>query len=129
MKCSACSKAMVALELRGVEVDYCPACRSAWLDRGELQELLPPGALAAAWSGWFRAGKAGEKKKRCPICRVRMDKKEFNASPPVCLDVCPRDHGIWFDPGELGEVLKARAPEGGGEVVGLLKDIFGTRTV
>jgi len=25
---------------QGVEIDYCPACRGVWLDRGELDRLL-----------------------------------------------------------------------------------------
>jgi len=27
-------------ERQGVEIDYCPACRGIWLDRGELDKLL-----------------------------------------------------------------------------------------
>jgi Zn-finger nucleic acid-binding protein len=27
-------------ERHGVEIDYCPACRGIWLDRGELDKLL-----------------------------------------------------------------------------------------
>jgi Zn-finger nucleic acid-binding protein len=27
-------------ERQGVEIDYCPACRGVWLDRGELDKLL-----------------------------------------------------------------------------------------
>jgi Zn-finger nucleic acid-binding protein len=25
---------------QGVEIDYCPACRGVWLDRGELDKLV-----------------------------------------------------------------------------------------
>lgn len=27
-------------ERQGVEIDYCPACRGVWLDRGELDKIL-----------------------------------------------------------------------------------------
>lgn len=27
-------------ERQGIEIDYCPACRGIWLDRGELDKLL-----------------------------------------------------------------------------------------
>ena len=33
---------------QGVEIDYCPACRGVWLDRGELDKLLDRAAVAAA---------------------------------------------------------------------------------
>lgn len=32
---------------QGVEIDYCPACRGIWLDRGELDKLLEKAAAAA----------------------------------------------------------------------------------
>ena len=33
-------------ERQGVEIDYCPACRGIWLDRGELDKLLERAATA-----------------------------------------------------------------------------------
>jgi Zn-finger nucleic acid-binding protein len=27
-------------ERSGIEIDYCPACRGVWLDRGELDKIL-----------------------------------------------------------------------------------------
>jgi Zn-finger nucleic acid-binding protein len=33
---------------QGVEIDYCPACRGIWLDRGELDKLLERSAAASA---------------------------------------------------------------------------------
>ena len=48
MKCPTCIDApLVMAERQGVEIDYCPACRGIWLDRGELDKLLDR-ALAAA---------------------------------------------------------------------------------
>lgn len=41
MKCPTCSDTpLVMAERQGVEIDYCPACRGIWLDRGELDKLL-----------------------------------------------------------------------------------------
>ena len=48
MKCPTCTDTpLVMAERQGVEIDYCPACRGIWLDRGELDKLLDR-ALAAA---------------------------------------------------------------------------------
>ena len=33
---------------QGIEIDYCPACRGVWLDRGELDKLIERSAGAAA---------------------------------------------------------------------------------
>jgi uncharacterized protein len=35
---------------QGVEIDYCPACRGIWLDRGELDKLLEKAATVVAAS-------------------------------------------------------------------------------
>jgi len=32
----------------GVEIDYCPACRGVWLDRGELDKIIERNAASAA---------------------------------------------------------------------------------
>lgn len=41
MKCPHCTDTtLVMTERQGVEIDYCPACRGIWLDRGELDKLL-----------------------------------------------------------------------------------------
>jgi len=41
MKCPNCPDAtLVMTDRQGVEIDYCPACRGIWLDRGELDKLL-----------------------------------------------------------------------------------------
>ena len=41
MKCPTCpDTALVMSDRQGVEIDYCPACRGVWLDRGELDKLI-----------------------------------------------------------------------------------------
>jgi uncharacterized protein len=49
MKCPTCpDTTLVMTDRQGVEIDYCPACRGLWLDRGELDKLLSRAALEAA---------------------------------------------------------------------------------
>lgn len=40
MKCPNCNETLVMTERQGVEIDYCPACRGVWLDRGELDKII-----------------------------------------------------------------------------------------
>ena len=41
MNCPHCPNTVLAMiDRQGVEIDYCPACRGVWLDRGELDKLL-----------------------------------------------------------------------------------------
>jgi Zn-finger nucleic acid-binding protein len=41
MKCPTCPETNLVLsERQGIEIDYCPACRGVWLDRGELDKII-----------------------------------------------------------------------------------------
>jgi Zn-finger nucleic acid-binding protein len=49
MKCPSCADSILVMSDRqGVEIDYCPACRGIWLDRGELDKLLERSATTPA---------------------------------------------------------------------------------
>jgi len=49
MKCPSCPETtLVMTDRQGIEIDYCPACRGIWLDRGELDKLLERAATATA---------------------------------------------------------------------------------
>ncbi|QWE96359.1 TFIIB-type zinc ribbon-containing protein [Cupriavidus sp. EM10] len=48
MKCPTCPDATLTMaERQGVEIDYCPACRGVWLDRGELDKILERSTVAS----------------------------------------------------------------------------------
>jgi Zn-finger nucleic acid-binding protein len=52
MKCPTCTSTdLLMTERQGVEIDYCPACRGVWLDRGELDKILERSAQESAPSG------------------------------------------------------------------------------
>jgi len=40
MKCPICNIDLLMSEKQGIEIDYCPACRGVWLDRGELEKII-----------------------------------------------------------------------------------------
>lgn len=52
---------------------------------------------------------------RCPDCHKTMNRQAFGRISGVIVDVC-REHGVWFDAGELAEVL-AFIERGGLETV------------
>ena len=62
MKCPTCPEAaLVMADRQGVEIDYCPACRGVWLDRGELDKLIERAASTApARSGTTSSGRQSE---------------------------------------------------------------------
>ena len=40
MKCPNCNETLIMADRQGIEIDYCPACRGVWLDRGELDKIV-----------------------------------------------------------------------------------------
>jgi Zn-finger nucleic acid-binding protein len=41
----------------------------------------------------------------CPDCRQLMNRKNFGSISGVLVDIC-KPHGIWFDSGELGRIIR-----------------------
>lgn len=114
---------MLVLELAGVEIDYCPLTHGIWLDAGELEALFEDKEAADQLIASFKADPdCREKKVRCPICRKKMDK--VLVSGGVMIDRCPQNHGLWFDEGELLQVLKTAHEGSEARVIDLLKDMF-----
>ena len=70
MKCPIDGTPLHITERSGVEIDYCPACRGVWLDRGELDKIIERADAGArtpprpAPGGYERGGKPDKKKKR-----------------------------------------------------------------
>lgn len=58
MKCPLCHAELRIAERQGIEIDYCPACRGVWLDRGELDKMIaqaspmPPNARSGALASY-----------------------------------------------------------------------------
>jgi len=51
--------------------------------------------------------KEGASARPCPRCKVPMQQLRLGLETPVEIERCSRCHGIFFDPGELEEVLDA----------------------
>ena len=108
MICPVCKQDMIVMEYRRIELDYCLKCSGVWFDSGELDLLLKS---AGAGSAEFLAQEglppaaAPHHERKCPMCSRKM--KEIPVGdPPIHLDTCRNGDGIWFDGGELHELLK-----------------------
>lgn len=110
MKCPACGQPLVVVERHGIEADWCPSpeCRGLWFDAGELDLLAEEaGRHISPENLTHPAPDVRERARRCPRCRKRMQKARIGGpGGKTVIDRCPR-HGLWFDAGELGEVMRA----------------------
>jgi Zn-finger nucleic acid-binding protein len=50
-----------------------------------------------------------EKKRKCPICSRKMKKTTIGQEPAILIDVCQQGDGLWFDGGEVGQLIRQLA--------------------
>jgi uncharacterized protein len=129
MRCPLDRNDMIVVEHKKIELDYCLACSGVWFDKGELDLLMVALGLPAsqALNSLVVPEKAdvAEAKRKCPICGKKMDKVWLGKTPRVLIDSCPLGDGLWFDGGELQQVVKQVVPGVKTEnVIAFLGDAF-----
>jgi Zn-finger nucleic acid-binding protein len=127
MNCPSCGNPMITMELQDIEIDHCVKCGGIWLDAGELEILLDDALKAKTLLGSFRQEIAvTERPRRCPICEKKMIKTLVGRSkPPLLIDACRRGDGLWFDRGELRDVIDRAQLDENNRIQALLADMFG----
>ena len=127
MDCPACKTAMITLELADVEIDHCIRCGGIWLDAGELELLMDdPQKTRGLLDSFREESHPTEKPRRCPICDKTMTQVNVgHAQPPLFIDKCRRGDGLWFDRGELQEILRRGQLDQDSRIQRLLADMFG----
>ena len=136
MICPACKSHMIVVEHSQIELDYCSDCRGLWFDSGELELLLESMGLESPdlfLSDILESAEAEsrEKKRKCPICGRKMKKTVIGQEPEILIDVCRQGDGLWFDGGELGQLIEqltlGTAEQQGGShhgVITFLREVF-----
>ncbi len=127
MDCPVCKNAMIALELSEVEIDYCTKCNGVWLDAGELEILFGNAQRASRLiSSFNKVPETGEQQRKCPICDKKMEKVAVGEERPMLLiDRCIKGDGLWFDRGELGDIIDRARLDEDNKIKQLLADMFG----
>ena len=111
MLCPVCKLDQVILEWDDVELDFCVECHGIWFDADELRHLfaaagVPDDVLLLERRLRLLSGSTRGARRRCPRCRARMDHVSAPDHPEqTVLDRCPRGHGLWFDKGELEQIV------------------------
>ncbi len=126
MDCPVCKNAMITLELKEVEIDHCTECGGIWLDAGELELLLgEPGKAKQLLNSFRSSTDSKEKPRRCPICDRKMQKIIVGTSKPTLLiDKCRRGDGLWFDKGELKDILDRAKLDKDSKIQKFLAEMF-----
>ncbi len=127
MNCPVCKDtAMITLELNDIEIDYCTECSGIWLDSGELELLLEGSQkLPELLDSFKNHTTSTEKPRKCPICMTNMQKILVGpADKNLTIDSCPKQHGLWFDRGELNEIVLIATLDKDAKIKKLLEDMF-----
>lgn len=136
MICPVCKYDMIVVEYHNIELDYCNSCRGVWFDSGELELLFKSYGLEepkAFFDGILDSQEAvsSEKKRNCPICGSKMKKSAIGEQPKtLIIDICRKEHGLWFDGGEVDQLIKHLAGEhptgrdSKGQVISFLEELF-----
>ena len=126
MNCPTCNEAMIVLEHEQIEVDHCPTCQGNWLDGGELELLLGSTHEKDKLLSSFETDKnAKEKARKCPICSKRMEKVLCGPGHNIRIDRCRKNDGLWFDLGELDQMIQMKHFGKNTKVLDWLKATFG----
>jgi Zn-finger nucleic acid-binding protein len=125
MICPVCKKnEMLVIEHEDIEIDYCHRCGGIWLDEGELELMLgtegqKDSAFSKALKTLETTGAKGGKK--CPVCSRTMLLVDLPLQKPIEIDKCPKNHGLWFDNGELKQLAEESDAD---KVAAFLNSIF-----
>jgi Zn-finger nucleic acid-binding protein len=135
MKCPVCKNLMIVVEHDKVEVDHCVNCQGVWFDAGELELFLETKKLEDPhlYPAYFTTApetKTTEKRRKCPICGKNMRKVTVGEKPKVLIDACPKGDGLWFDGGEVDQLISQLAEkptesaDSHGRVIRYIREVF-----
>ena len=102
-KCPECQGQFNVLQINNVEIDCCKRCESLWFDPHELRMIM--NAPDDIKNEFLHAGKS---KYKCPVCKTIMRKRSFLFPERLVVDICPEDHGVYFEKGELEKIFKIK---------------------
>jgi len=132
MKCPVDKQDMIVVEHHQIELDFCLKCAGVWFDSGEFDLLLNAFQKGHARTSGVpgdsflprKDTREKEATRRCPFCGMKMDKARIGKDPGVLIDTCPAGDGIWFDGGELHQVLTQTQGVKSEDVLAFLGDAF-----
>jgi len=111
MICPRCKSDMIVVEHNKIELDYCTNCEGVWFDSRELDLLLESMSLESPnlfFNNILNSSetRTSEKRLKCPLCKQKMKKTTIGQPDRIIVDVCWQGDGLWFDGGELTQLIR-----------------------
>jgi Zn-finger nucleic acid-binding protein len=107
--CPRCEVPMRATTVGDYSIVSCPECTGFFVP-SDIFEMMQDNSKRVIFSNEGVHRKPVEvagsiRYVRCPVCRKMMNRVNFARISGVIVDSC-REHGIWFDPGELEKIME-----------------------
>jgi Zn-finger nucleic acid-binding protein len=122
----AASGSPMAEKLEGLALFHeCIGCGGVFLDSASLERVFSPESLGFPQSVALghavptaRAPSAPDVVRylNCPVCNRLMNRVNFGRHSGIIVDVC-KDHGTWFDAGELTRAIEFAKGDGPGDLL------------
>lgn len=109
--CPRCSVRLESLKIDSVMIRECDRCGGFWSGSETFERLCSDKEQQASVLGFIGsyvhpdADPPKISYVPCPDCKQLMNRSNFARSSGVIIDMC-RQHGVWFDAGELPKILE-----------------------
>ncbi len=107
--CPRCRSQLQAREYGDLSVEECDKCGGLFLAPTTMDRLVAardmPTSLRLALPKREMKRESAVRYIACPTCGKSMNRQAFGRISGVIVDVC-KSHGVWFDAGELAEVIR-----------------------
>ena len=116
LPCPRCRCDLITEVVENTLVDGCRECGGIWLDLTAFERMREEREKFEAFVGELNIPTGANSRRvseaqsdqqyvRCPLCDHFMHRRNFARRSNIIIDVCAA-HGVWFDEGELAQVLK-----------------------
>ena len=108
--CPRCKTGLDSLAIDSIKLAECEHCGGVWSDPSTFEKICSDKDEQSAALSFFDARPQNPNAKvpinyvPCPLCKQLMNRSNFARSSGVIVDLC-KDHGVWFDAGELPKVI------------------------
>lgn len=109
-ECPRCKIKLQSLKIGEVGIRECERCGGFWSDGQTFESICSNKEHQASVLGFSESyvhpnsGQPTISYVPCPDCKQLMNRSNFAKSSGVIVDLC-RQHGVWFDPGELPKII------------------------
>jgi Zn-finger nucleic acid-binding protein len=108
--CPRCRINLKHLQIEAISLRECEKCGGAWSDVSTFEKICSEKEEQSAALTFFGGRQQATPTPApinyvpCPECKQLMNRSNFAHSSGVIVDLC-KEHGVWFDAGELPKII------------------------